>query len=202
MKTLVGTYDSIQVAHDVATDLITAGYSRNDISIVANDKNNEYAGYIGDGFVDSGDNAGGDAAKGAGIGAAIGGLGGLLVSLGALAIPGVGPVIAAGPLLAALTGAGVGAVTGGIVGALADLGIPDEEAHIYSEGLRRGNILVIAQVPDTSASAVTRMMERPGLVDIHREANTWRSSGWNGFDPDARTDESNVNLAGDTRYAR
>lgn len=191
MKTLVGTYNSVQVAHDVANDLINAGYSRNDISIVASDQNNEYAGYIEDG-------AGNEVAAGAGIGAAIGGLGGLLVGLGALAIPGVGPVIAAGPLLAALTGAGVGAVTGGIVGALADLGIPDEEAHIYSEGLRRGNVLVIAQVPDTSASAVTRMMERPGLVDIHREAETWRSSGWKGFDPDGR-DEILTRTSG---YAR
>jgi len=198
MKTLVGTYDSIQVAHDVSNDLINAGYSRNDISIVANDKNNEYAGYIGDGFVNSANDSGEEVAKGVGIGAAIGGLGGLLVGLGALAIPGVGPVIAAGPLLAALTGAGVGAVTGGIVGALADLGIPDEEAEIYSEGLRRGNILVIAQVPDTSASAVTRMMERPGLVDIHREAETWRSSGWKGFDADVR----DASFSGDTRYVR
>jgi uncharacterized membrane protein len=125
-----------------------------------------------------------DVAAGAGIGAAIGGLGGLLVGLGALAVPGVGPVIAAGPLLAALTGAGVGAVTGGLVGALVDLGIPDEEAHVYSEGLRRGHVLVIAQVPDASVNAVTSMMERPGLVDIHRQADSWRASGWKRFDPE------------------
>ena len=161
MKTIVGTYNSIQTAHDVANDLISAGYSRNDISIVANDANNEYATYVGDG------KAGVDVAPGAGIGA--------------------GPVIAAGPLLAALTGAGVGAVTGGVVGALVDLGIPDEEAHIYAEGLRRGNVLVIAQVPDTSATAVTRVMYRPGLIDIHREAETWRASGWNRFDETDRT---------------
>jgi hypothetical protein len=178
MKTVVGTYDNIQTAYAVANDLISAGYSRNDISVVASDANNEYARYVD--TTDTGD----DVATGAGIGAAIGGLGGLLVGLGALAIPGVGPVIAAGPLLAALTGAGVGAVTGGIVGALVDLGIPDEEAHIYSEGLRRGHILVIAQVPDSSTNAVTRIMERPGLVDIHRQADSWRASGWNAFDPD------------------
>jgi len=186
MKTIVGTYNNIETAYAVANDLVTAGFSRNDISIIANDRNNEYASYVGDNFVDSGD----DVAAGAGIGAAIGGLGGLLVGLGALAIPGVGPVIAAGPLLAALTGAGVGAVTGGIVGALVDLGVPDEEAHVYAEGLRRGNILVTAQVPDTSASAVTRIMERPGLVDIHREAETWRASGWNN-----RFDASETNTA-------
>ena len=180
MKTVVGTYDNIQTAYAVANDLISAGYSRNDISVIANDARSEYAPYVNPHGVEA--TAGDDVAKGAGIGAAIRGLGGLLVGLGALAIPGVGPVIAAGPLLAALTGAGVGAVTGGIVGALVDMGIPDEEAHIYSEGLRRGHVLVIAQVPDSSANAVTRMMERPGLVDIHRQAETWRSSGWNRFD--------------------
>jgi uncharacterized membrane protein len=187
MKTVVGTYDNIQTAYAVANDLVSAGYSRNDISVVAHDAKNEYAGYIDDGYVETDD----DVAKGAGIGAAIGGIGGLLVGLGALAIPGVGPVIAAGPLLAALTGAGVGAVTGGIVGALVDLGIPDEEAHIYSEGLRRGHVLVIAQVPDSSANAVTRIMERAGLIDIHRQADTWRESGWKSFDP-----EQDVAVAG------
>lgn len=179
MKTVVGTYDNIQTAYAVANDLISAGYSRNDISVIANDAKNEYSPYVDTTVVDTTD----DVAKGAGIGAAIGGLGGLLVGLGALAIPGVGPVIAAGPLLAALTGAGVGAVTGGIVGALVDLGIPDEEAHIYSEGLRRGHVLVIAQVPDANANAVTRVMERPGLVDIRRQADSWRASGWKSFDP-------------------
>jgi hypothetical protein len=178
MKTVVGTYDNIQTAYNVANDLVDAGYSRNDISVVASDANNEYAAYVDDRYVDATD----DVAKGAGIGAAIGGLGGLLVGLGALAIPGVGPVIAAGPLLAALTGAGVGAVTGGIVGALVDLGVPDEEAHIYSEGLRRGHVLVIAQVPDASTNAVTRIMQRPGLIDIQRQAETWRASGWKSFD--------------------
>jgi hypothetical protein len=190
MKTVVGTYDNLQTAYAVANDLINAGYSRSDISVVANDAKNEYTPHVNVNRtdvnradinrVDTGD----DVAKGAGIGAAIGGLGGLLVGLGALAIPGVGPVIAAGPLLAALTGAGVGAVTGGIVGALVDLGIPDEDAHLYSEGLRRGHVLVIAQIPDADANEVTRIMERPGLVDIQRQADAWRSEGWKRFDPD------------------
>lgn len=179
MKTLVGTYDNIQTAYAVANDLVAAGFSRNDISVVAHDPENKYSAYVDDRYVET---DGDDVAKGAGLGAAIGGLGGLLVSLGALAIPGVGPAIAAGPLLATLTGAGVGAVTGGLVGALVDLGIPDEEAHIYSEGLRRGHVLVIAQVPDASANAVTRIMERTGLIDIHRQAETWRASGWKAFD--------------------
>lgn len=180
MKTVVGTYDNIQTAYAVANDLVSAGYSRNDVSVIANDRDTAYAPYVNT-TVKTSDDVG----AGAGIGAAVGGIGGLLVGLGALAIPGIGPVIAAGPLLAALTGAGVGAVAGGIVGALVDLGVPDEDANLYSEGLRRGDILVIAQVPDASANAVTRIMDRPGLVDVHKQADTWRSSGWKTFDPNA-----------------
>lgn len=181
MKTVVGTYDNIQNAYAAANDLVSAGYNRNDISVIVNDANKQYSPYVDTTTttVKTTDDVG----AGAGIGATIGGIGGLLVGLGALAIPGIGPVVAAGPLLAALTGAGVGAVAGGIVGALVDLGIPDEDANLYSEGLRRGNILVIAQVPDASANAVTRILDRPGLVDIRKEADTWRSSGWKTFDP-------------------
>jgi len=180
MKTVVGTFSNIQNAYDVANDLVKAGYNRNDISVIVNDANNEYSPYVDTKVVKTTDDVG----TGVGVGAAIGGLGGLLIGLGALAIPGIGPVVAAGPLLAALTGAGVGAVTGGIVGALVDLGIPDEDANLYSEGLRRGNVLVIAQVPDASVNAVTRLLDRPGLVDIRRQADTWRASGWKTFNPE------------------
>jgi uncharacterized protein (TIGR02271 family) len=128
---------------------------------------------------------GSDVAKGAGIGAAIGGIGGLLLGLGALAIPGIGPVVAAGPLAAALTGAGIGAATGGIVGALADLGIPDEEAHMYSESIRRGNTLVVAQVTDSRVNEAAQIMERGGLVDLDTHSKQWRSEGWRGFDANA-----------------
>jgi hypothetical protein len=185
MKTVVGTYDNIQTAYAVANDLVSAGYNRNDISVIANDRDSAYSPYVSTTVNTQVVNQTDDVGTGAGIGAAIGGIGGLLIGLGALAIPGIGPVVAAGPLLAALTGAGVGAVAGGIVGALVDLGIPDEEANLYAEGLHRGDILVIAQAPDASANAITRIMDRPGLVDIRKQADTWRSTGWKTFDPNA-----------------
>lgn len=191
MKTVVGTYDNIETAYAVANDLVSAGYNRNDISVVANDRDSAYSPYVTTKVDTKVVKTSDDVGAGAGIGAAIGGIGGLLVGLGALAIPGIGPVIAAGPLLAALTGAGVGAVAGGIVGALVDLGIPDEEANLYAEGLHRGDILVIAQTPDASANAVTRIMDRPGLVDIRKQADTWRSSGWKTFNPQAETIATN-----------
>lgn len=191
MKTLVGTYKDLNTAHAVVDDLIAANFNSTDIGIVAQDAKGDYAGHIDRDGVTRQDGSyrgakattGDDAAAGAGIGATIGGLGGLLIGIGALAIPGVGPVIAAGPLLAALTGAGVGAVTGGLIGAMVDMGIPDEEANIYAEGVRRGHVLVTAQVPDSSADHAARIMARPDALNLHQEAETWRQSGWNRFDP-------------------
>jgi len=179
-KSIVGVYDRLDTARSVVSDLVDAGFDRSQINIVAHDPDESYAGYIDN-------NTGDDVAAGAGIGATIGGIGGLLVGLGALAIPGVGPVIAAGPIMAALTGAGIGAVTGGLIGALVDLGIPEEEASLYSEGLRRGNILVIAQVNDHRVDEASRIMQRRGLLDIHEQAETWRSEGWEGVPATAST---------------
>jgi uncharacterized protein (TIGR02271 family) len=166
----------MQTAVAVVNDLVNAGFHRNSISIIANDADKQYSTYIDQ------DVPGDDTAKGAGFGALIGGLGGLLIGLGALAIPGIGPVIAAGPIAAALAGAGIGAVTGGIIGALIDLGVPEESAHVYAESVRRGNVLVAAQVADNRVEEATRIMERTGLIDIEGEAESWRSSGWNRFD--------------------
>ena len=173
-KTVIGTYRNMDTAIEVVNKLVNAGFHRNSISVIANDADEKYASYV-DQDMD-------DTAKGAGIGAAVGGLGGLLLGLGALAIPGIGPVIAAGPIAAALAGAGIGAVTGGIIGALVDLGIPEESAHVYAESVRRGNVLVAVQAADDKASEVTRIMQHTDLIDIERESETWRSAGWNRFD--------------------
>src|SRR5215218_8319591 len=98
-KTVVGTYSTMETAVAVVDDLVKAGFHRNSISVVANDPDQKYASYVDQ------DTSGDGAAAGAGIGAAIGGLGGLLLGLGALAIPGIGPIIAAGPIMAGLAGA-------------------------------------------------------------------------------------------------
>jgi len=178
-KSVIGTYADMETAVNVVNDLVNAGFHRNSISLVANDADNRYASYVDhDAKLD-------DTAKGAGIGAAIGGVGGLLLGLGALMIPGIGPIVAAGPIAAALAGAGVGAVTGGIIGALVDLGIPEESAEGYAEAIRRGNILVVVQVADNRVDEASRIMQRTGLIDIDREVEGWRSAGWTGFDANA-----------------
>src|SRR5690348_410078 len=88
------------------------------------------------------------ATTGAGTGAVLGGTLGLLVGIGALAIPGLGPFIAAGPILAALSGIAAGAAVGGIAGGLVGLGIPEIEAKQYESKIRGGNILVSIHVED------------------------------------------------------
>ena len=87
-------------------------------------------------------------ATGAATGGVAGGVIGLLAGIGALAIPGVGPLIAAGPIMAALTGAAVGATAGGVVGGLIGLGIPEIEAKIYEEKLKTGNYLISVHAHD------------------------------------------------------
>ncbi len=88
------------------------------------------------------------AATGAGTGGVVGGTVGLLAGLGALAIPGVGPFIAAGPLLAALSGAALGATVGGIAGTLVGFGIPEYEAKLYEGKVREGKTLISVHTED------------------------------------------------------
>lgn len=107
------------------------------------------------------------ATAGAGSGAVVGGVLGWLVGIGSLAIPGVGPFIAAGPIVAALAGIGVGGAVGGIAGALVGMGIPEYEAKRYEGRISNGGILLSVHC-DTSEEIdrAKRIMERTGAEDI------------------------------------
>jgi CBS domain-containing protein len=107
------------------------------------------------------------AAVGAGTGGILGGVVGLLAGIGSLAIPGVGPLIAAGPLMATLGGAAVGAAVGGLTGALVGLGIPEYEAKIYEGRIRAGNILLSAHADTADRRRIAReVFENAGASDI------------------------------------
>ena len=121
-STVIGLYNRLEDAQNAVSELVSAGFPREDISMVAADTEGKFKTYVGESNEEGADGI----ATGAGVGAAVGGIGGLLVGIGALAIPGIGPVLAAGPLASALIGAGVGAATGGLLGALVDAGIPEE----------------------------------------------------------------------------
>jgi stress response protein YsnF len=110
---------------------------------------------------------------------------GLVIGLTALAVPGIGPVLAAGPLATALVGAGVGAAAGGMIGALTDLGIPEEHAHYYSEGVRRGGVLVTVATTDARAEQAVSILSRHNPIDLSRRSEEWRQGGWKHFDPHA-----------------
>jgi hypothetical protein len=113
-------------------------------------------------------------------GASFGGGMGIVASLVALAIPGVGPFVAAGAMATVLTGLGIGAVSGGLISAFRHMGISHEEAPLYEEAVRRGAIMLIAKVDDTFEPQVADLMRRGGARDLREEADTWRESGWKG----------------------
>ena len=126
------------------------------------------------------------AGKGATTGGLIGGAGGLLAGLGMLAIPGLGPVVAAGWLASTAVGAAIGAaaggVTGGLLGALKDAGHSDEEANVYAEGVRRGGTLVSVQARDGDAGRIERTLQEERGVDATTRGSAYRQSGWSRFD--------------------
>jgi uncharacterized protein (TIGR02271 family) len=176
-KRVVAVYNDFDTARQVVEALVNAGFDRDDISLVANDSNTEYRQYLEDYDADDDVKPG----EGAGFGAVVG----TLVGLGVALIPGIGPVIAAGPLAAALMagiGAAAGAATGGIVASLVDFGIPEEEANIYAENVRRGGTLVAVEVDDNRVGEAQNIMNRYSPIDIEESGRTFRSSGWNEFD--------------------
>lgn len=177
-KVVVGLYDELSDAQQAVRALVDSGFSRNDISMIAGDKEGKYSQYVKKG-VSQEDMEGQDLTEGtvagAGIGAVIGGLGGLLVGLGALAIPGIGPVLAAGPLVSALAGAGLGAAAGGLLGALVDLGIPEEQAERYAYGVREGGTLVTVNTSDDRARDAIDIMNQFNPVDIEHRSETWQT---------------------------
>ena len=127
----------------IVDDLRAVGFSNNDISVLYPDKSGTR-----DFAHEHNTKAPEGAAAGAGAGGVVGGTLGLLAGIGTLAIPGVGPFIAAGPIMAALSGAAVGAAVGGITGTLVGMGIPEYEAKQYEGKIREGKILISVHTED------------------------------------------------------
>ena len=187
--TVVGLFNTAQEAESAIRDLQTAGVSREDISLVSRSKSGAYSGKEDADTGDTGVHDKSSVGQHVAGGAAIGGLGGLLLGLAGLAIPGIGPVVAAGPIAAALTtagiGAGIGAAGGGIIGAIRNAGVPEEEAHLYAEGIRRGGTLVTVHTDQANASRVEEILNSHGAVDVDERGREFRQSGWNRFDETA-----------------
>ncbi len=149
-------------AEQIVEELKDAGFSNNDVSVLFPDK-----GTTRDFAHEKHTKAPEGIATGAGTGGVVGGALGWLAGIGALAIPGVGPFIAAGPILAALSGAAVGATVGGIAGGLIGLGIPELEAKRYEGKVKAGNILLSVHTENSDEIAdAERIFEDAGAEDI------------------------------------
>lgn len=174
-QTIARLYDSYDDAVQVVNDLEAGGVPHDDVSIVSND-----ARHADSAVAERHSGAG----AGATVGTVLGGGAGLLAGIGALAIPGVGPVVAAGWLIATLAGAGVGAAAGGLLGSLTSAGISEDEAHVYSEGVRRGGTLVTVRYEDADAGRVRAIMDKHQgrAVDWAKRGEEYKQSGWSRFD--------------------
>ena len=161
-KSVFGIASTRPQAEGIANQLKMAGFSENDISVLFPDQ----AG-TRDFAHEQHTKAPEGAATGAGTGGLLGGGLGWLVGIGALAIPGVGPFIAAGPIMAALAGAAAGAAAGGLTGALVGLGIPEYEAKQYEGKLREGNMLISVHAEDgKEVDKAKEIFKREGAHDI------------------------------------
>lgn len=182
MRTISGLFDTHAHALEAVRALRHAGVPSEDISLVVNNAANDFDGLANDEVAEG-------AGAGAGVGAVIGGTGGLLAGLGALAIPGIGPVVAGGWLLSAavgaMAGAAVGGATGGLIAALTEAGIGEADAHVYAEGIRRGGALVTARVPEGMAEQADIILHGTNRVNLDERRRDYQNSGWTGFDDDA-----------------
>jgi uncharacterized protein (TIGR02271 family) len=176
MKNIVALFDNLENAHGAVADLTKLGLGRSDISVITQEAGSDKATVTRGGKTEAAEGAGIGATTGAVAGAAAG----ILATLGMIAIPGIGGLLAAGPIVTALTGAGVGAAAGGLVGGLIGMGIPEEHAEQYAEGIRRGGTVVSALAPDDKAQQVSDIFDRHGAVNLDARTAEWQKAGWKG----------------------
>ncbi|NMB45901.1 MAG: hypothetical protein GX998_05750 [Firmicutes bacterium] len=158
MSTIIGTFSSREQAEKAVRALRDKGFTEDEISVVA-----KRGGQQGD-FETAGDDMGGmgGASQGTAWGSALGGVAGLLAGVGALAIPGIGPIVAAGPLAATLSGA----VTGGVAGGLLDLGIPEERGRYFEEEVKKGRFLTVIDTDSGMVEDAAKIMRDNGAADV------------------------------------
>ncbi|KQW61057.1 MULTISPECIES: hypothetical protein [Ensifer] len=181
MKTATGLFDDYSDALAAVGTLQDVGFTDEEISVVSSNAAERYP--------DNDNGVAEGAGTGAGLGALAGGAGGLLTGLGLMAIPGVGPVVAAGWLAATAAGAAAGAVVGGaaggLIGALTGSGVAEDDAHVYAEGIRRGGTVVTVKTDESRVADAQNILQRSNLVDLARRRSDYREQGWTRFDDES-----------------
>lgn len=154
-KVVIGVFRSTQAAEQAVNQLRSQGFGNQEINIISKKDQNQTE-YVDDDITD-----------GAVTGGTLGGIGGLLLGAGALAIPGLGPIVAVGPIAAALSGAVVGGVAGGLI----DWGIPEEVSRRYENSVRQGGILAIVKTAETSVNQAAAILRQNGAQDVESHAS-------------------------------
>ncbi|SMC65019.1 general stress protein [Sporomusa malonica] len=158
VKSVIGVFNSRDNAERAVNALRSQGFTTEEINIVSKNKNNR--AQQGEEYFED------DITDGALTGGTLGGIGGLLLGAGALAIPGVGPILAAGPIAAALSGA----VAGGIAGGLIDWGIPAEAGRRYEQQVAQGGILAIIRSDAVKVNQAAQVLRQNGAKDVETHA--------------------------------
>jgi len=166
--TVVGLFENRDHAERAVMALMDAGLSRDEISVVSKDQRGAEP-------PDLTPKPGVGTAAGAGAGAAIGGMAGIVAGVAALAIPGIGPILAAGPVASALMGGAVGAAAGGLIGGLSSMGVDEEDARTYSEAVGRGHALVAVRATPADADRAADILEDHGAFDVDERIESWRT---------------------------
>jgi uncharacterized membrane protein len=174
-KKIVGIFDTEHEATRAIEGLQNRGFRNEEISVITRDR--DELRNISD---ETGTMAPEGVATGAATGGVVGGIAGLLAGIGALAIPGIGPILAAGPIAATLTGAAVGAGAGGLVGGLVGLGIPEDEAHEYEGYVDKGKILVLVDDTGDRDRDIYDIFRDNSSLNSHRYDSVYANDNVNG----------------------
>ena len=189
MKTIASVFPTLSAAGLACSELERLGIPREDISIIAGNDASRH-----DEYLERAQKASATTTSAAAGAASVGGGIGIIAMLGVMAIPGVGPILALGPMLTVLAGMGFGATTGGLIGAFHNMGIEKEQAPLYEEAVRRGEIMVAAVVDEQFEEAAVNAMRRNGARDIRDEKDTWAETEWSGpaHDPHPYVSNSSI----------
>ncbi|WP_243650397.1 general stress protein [Anaerospora hongkongensis] len=151
VKAVIGVFSDRDSAEKAVRQLRSQGFNTEEINIISKGQNNSGSKTYEDDITD-----------GALTGGTLGGIGGLLVGAGALAIPGIGPIIAAGPIAAALSGAVAGSIAGGLI----DWGIPAETSQKYEQSVAQGNILAVIRSDAAKVQQAAQILRQNGASDV------------------------------------
>jgi hypothetical protein len=184
--TVIGLIEDSSEAKKAVDELLRNGFDRKDVGVITGDVIEEAATAVG----------------GASVGMLAGGVAGMLLGAAALMIPGLGPVLVAGPALTLFGATTLGMLAGGLIGGLTARGVPEEDAHFYAEGVKRGATLItVSAKDDTLAQRAVEVLKRHGAVDLNERAAQWKARGWNGRFEAPRAQAAPALQAGQSRAA-